>query len=182
MKYLIATALFALTISLSAQNYNKLTIGDKAPNFSLSSINEEPIKLSHLNKHKQILLIVLRGWPEYQCPVCSRQVGQFIAEAEKFQKLNTEVLFIYPGPSEVLQKKAKEFTADFSFPKNFYFALDPDYKMINKYGLRWDAPRETAYPATYIINKKGKIVYSKVSSSHGGRTTTEEILEELVKL
>jgi peroxiredoxin len=109
-------------------------------------------------------------------------VGQFITEAEKFQKLDTKVLLVYPGPSKVLQDKAREFSENFTFPDHFYFMLDPDYSMINKYGLRWDAPRETAYPSTFVINKTGEIVYSKISSTHGGRTSAEEILEVLDKL
>ena len=76
---------------------------------------------------------------------------------------------VYPGPSEQMQEHAKEFSDDFNFPKNFYFTLDPEYSMINKYGLRWDAPKETAYPSTFVIGKNGEIVYSKISTTHGGR-------------
>jgi len=54
--------------------------------------------------------------------------------------------------------------------------------MINKYGLRWEAPNETAYPSTFIINKKGEIVFSKISTTHGGRSNDEEIIEALGKL
>jgi hypothetical protein len=53
--------------------------------------------------------------------------------------------------------------------------------MINKYGLRWDAPNETAYPSTFVISKKGEIVFSKISTTHGGRATNEEIFEALAK-
>ncbi len=86
---------------------------------------------------------------------------------------------IYPGPSGVLQEKAKEFTSDFTFPEGFYFALDPNYEMVNQYGLRWDAPKETAYPSTFVIDKNGKVVFVKVSSSHGGRADVEEVVEAL---
>ena len=89
---------------------------------------------------------------------------------------------VYPGPSDELQAHAKEFSEDFRFPENFYFLLDPDYSMINKYGLWWDAPKETAYPSTFIISKEGKIIFSKVSTTHGGRASNEiffEVLNEL---
>lgn len=64
-------------------------------------------------------------------------------------------------------------------PDNFYFTIDPDYSMINKYGLRWNAPKETAYPSTFVIDKSGKIVFSKISKTHGGRAKIDEILEAL---
>jgi peroxiredoxin len=156
--------------------------GDNAIDFTLQSVAEEKIQLSTLNNNNPLVLIVLRGWPEYQCPVCSRQVGQFIDMADKFQKLGANVLMIYPGPSNVLKEKAQEFTEDFTFPDNFHFALDPDYSMVNKYGLRWNAPRETAYPSTFVIDKTGKIVYSKISTTHGGRAAVNEVLEALGKL
>lgn len=73
-------------------------------------------------------------------------------------------------------------TNDFDFPEHFHFVLDPDYSMINKYGLRWDAPKETAYPSTFVIDKNGKVVYSKVSSTHGGRAAVEEVLGVLESL
>ena len=182
MKYLLTVVFISISVILFAQNSEKVEVGNKATDFTLKSIQETEFQLSKLNQKNPVVLIVLRGWPEYQCPVCSRQVGRFLAEAEKFQKLNANVLFVYPGPSEVLQAKAKEFTEDFTFPDNFYFLLDPDYSMINKYDLRWDAPKETAYPSTFVINKKGTIVYSKVSSTHGGRASVEEVFEALEKL
>ena len=77
---------------------------------------------------------------------------------------------------------AKEFSEDFNFPQNFYFTLDPDYLMINKYGLRWDTSGETAYPSTFVINKEGIIVYSKISTSHGDRASNIEILTSLNKM
>ena len=55
-------------------------------------------------------------------------------------------------------------------------------KMVTQWGLRWDAPRETAYPATFVINKSGRVAWSKISKSHAGRSTAEEILKELRKL
>lgn len=181
MKYFFVAILSLFSVFAFSQSNVKVTTGDKAIDFALKLIDGNEVQLNELNSNDKVVLIVLRGWPEYQCPACSRQVGQFISEAEKFEKHGAKVLFVYPGPSDVLQEKAKEFAEDFNFPDNFYFALDPDYSMINKYGLRWDAPKETAYPSTFVFNKKGKVVYSKVSSTHGGRAGVEEILEALEK-
>jgi len=49
------------------------------------------------------------------------------------------------------------------------------------YGLRWNAPNETAYPSTYVVDKQGKIVFAKTSKSHGGRASADEILKALSK-
>jgi hypothetical protein len=51
--------------------------------------------------------------------------------------------------------------------------------MTNLYGLRWDAPHETAYPSIFILDKNGKILFQKISHSHGDRTSAEEVLGQL---
>ena len=43
----------------------------------------------------------------------------------------------------------------------------------------WDAPRETAYPSTFVIDQGGVIRFAKVSKSHGGRAATGEVLKAL---
>jgi peroxiredoxin len=139
----------------------------------------EEIQLSELNKETPVVLVVLRGWPGYQCPICSRQVGGLIADADKFKKHGANILMVYPGPSDKLQQYAAEFSEGFNFPEHFYFVFDPDYSMINKYGLRWDAPKETANPSTFVIDRNGKIVFSKVSETHGGRAESSEIIRAL---
>jgi hypothetical protein len=40
-------------------------------------------------------------------------------------------------------------------PADFDLVLDPGYDFTNTYGLRWNAPNETAYPSTFLINREG---------------------------
>lgn len=181
MKRIAAILFVCLPILVFSQSV-KVKTGEQAIDFSLNQVDGKQLQLSKLYAENPVVLIVLRGWPEYQCPVCTRQVGEFIAEADQLEANNATVLFVYPGPSEVLQEKAKEFASDFTFPYGFYFTLDPNYSMVNKYGLRWDAPKETAYPSAFVINTDGKIVFSKVSSSHGGRADVEEVVAALKDL
>ncbi|WP_321368920.1 peroxiredoxin family protein [uncultured Draconibacterium sp.] len=176
----IITILFALFFvpAFSQPNANVAT-GDKIIDFKAHLIDGTEVQLKEIYNQSPLVLIVLRGWPEYQCPVCTRQVGEFVEVADQFKNYGARVLMIYPGPSEVLQEKAEEFAEDFTFPEGFYIALDPNYSMVNKYGLRWDAPKETAYPSTFVIDTKGKVIFSKVSSSHGGRADVEEVIAAL---
>ena len=180
-KIFLMTLIF-ISIQSFAQNFENIAVGKKAPDFKLKTIQGSEIQLSDLLKNNPVVLVVLRGWPGYQCPICTKQVGGLISDADEFSELKTTVLMVYPGPSDDLQNHAKEFAEDFKFPDNFIFTIDPDYSMINQYGLRWDTPKETAYPSTYVINKNGEIVFSKISTTHGGRADNEEIFEALEKL
>ncbi len=60
--------------------------------------------------------------------------------------------------------------------------IDPGYKFTNLYGLRWDAPDETAYPSAFLIDRSGVVFFAKISREHGGRTTAAAIMDVLSKL
>jgi len=182
MKLVIVILLLVFSGQAFAQNFENLAFGKRVEDFNLKTIAGGEVQLSKINAGHPVVLVVLRGWPGYQCPVCTKQVGSLVAGADKFAETGTVVLMVYPGPSDQLQEHAKEFSEDYKFPENFYFTLDPDYSMIAKYGLRWEAPNETAYPSTFVINRKGDIVFSKISTTHGDRADNEEIFEVLGKL
>jgi peroxiredoxin len=69
-----------------------------------------------------------------------------------------------------------------NLPANFHFVTDPDLKTVNQWSLRWDAPNETAYPSTFVVDRDGKIVFAKISHSHGDRSSAAEVLDVLKKI
>jgi thioredoxin-dependent peroxiredoxin len=125
--------------------------------------------------------VILRGWPGYQCPMCDRQVNEFIGSAAAFKAAKARVVFVYPGADDALKAHAEEFRnlKDRQWPDEFLYVLDPDFKMINSYGLRWDEPKETAYPSTFVLGPGNTVRFAKVSRTHGGRSTPAEVLAEL---
>jgi peroxiredoxin len=156
-------------------------IGEKAPDFKLSTPEGKTVQLSEVEAKGPVVLVVLRGYPGYQCPYCNRQVQDFIQKSQGFAEAGTRVVLVYPGPPQDLGAKANEFLADKKLPENFDLVLDPGYEFTNMYGLRWDAPHETAYPSTFLIDRQGVIFFSKIVKEHGGRTTAVEILDALPK-
>ncbi len=152
-------------------------VGDLAPNFSLRTLDNKGVDLPALCAKRPVLLIVLRGWPGYQCPICARQVHDFVDQADAFAKKNIQVLMVYPGPADQLKAHAEEFLADKNWPADFLFVIDPDYTFTNAYGLRWDAPRETAYPSTFVIDKDRHVRFAHVSKTHGDRVEVAHTIE-----
>ncbi|MGH1538634.1 MAG: redoxin family protein [Gammaproteobacteria bacterium] len=176
--------LFALSYLHAAEIERGPKEGSKIKNFSGTTMNGDDFQLSKLIGQGSVVIVMLRGFPGYQCAVCSTQVAGYIAKAKEFEKQrNTPVVFIYPGKVEKLEKRAKEFTAPLEekedLPYNFIFVIDQDYKITNHLGLRWNDPKETAYPAAFVIDHDGYIQYAKVSDNHRGRATADEILEFL---
>jgi thioredoxin-dependent peroxiredoxin len=156
-------------------------VGQQAPDFTLTTMRGKTVKLSEAAANGPVVLMVLRGYPGYQCPFCNRQVQGMIQRAQEFADRRVSILAVYPGPPQKLDAKAGEFMADKTMPDNMELLLDPGYEMVKLYGLRWDAPKETAYPATFLIDRERVIFFSKVVKSHGGRTTVAELLEVIPK-
>ena len=155
-------------------------VGAKAPDFTLSTPSGKAVRmLADLRGHT-LVLVVLRGFPGYQCPYCVRQVHDFIEHASDFAAKDTRVLLVYPGPPANLDQHAKEFLEkQAELPANIILVTDPDYTMTNLYDLRWDAPNETAYPSTFVLDKKGMVLFEKISHGHGDRLSAEDALEHL---
>jgi peroxiredoxin len=179
--FLVATVMLA-GAAAAARDADTPKVGEKAPDFTLKQIDGKALRLSTELKSGPVVLIVGRGWVGYQCPFCNRQFGDFLKHAKQIETAGASVVWVYPGPAEDAQKRAEEFAAGKPFPPNFRFVLDPGYTFTVSYGLRWDAPRESAYPSTFVIDRAGVVRYALVSKEHGGRAPAADVLAELAKL
>jgi thioredoxin-dependent peroxiredoxin len=154
--------------------------GQTAPDFTLSTLSGTRVRLSNQASKGTTVLVILRGYPGYQCPFCQKQAHDFIAHASDFAKKKTSVLLVYPGPPAELDRRAKEFLEkQASLPDNVTLVTDLDYQVTNLYGLRWNALQETVYPSTFLLDKKRVVMYEKISHSHGDRATASEVLAEI---
>lgn len=176
---LLAAGLLTCSFALNAAEPPK--VGDKAPDFTLKTLDGKSVTLSGLYANNKVILLVLRGWPGYQCPICERQVEDYIASSAKLDAAKARVIMVYPGPADALQAHAKEFLEmkGKQWPEDFTFVIDPDFSMVNAYGLRWDAPNETSYPSTFVLDKKGVIHFEEISHTHGDRSKASDVLAEL---
>ena len=102
-------------------------VGEAAPAFALKTLSGETTRLEALTAKSPVVLVVLRGFPGYQCPMCTRQVHEFVAAAKEFADRGARVVMVYPGPAAQLQAKAREFLENKDWPADFVFLIDPDY-------------------------------------------------------
>ncbi len=175
------TAILALCVAglLSTGAATPLKQGDTAPNFTLRTLDDKPVELHKLTAKSRVVLVVLRGWPGYQCPICERQVQDLMRHASQLKARGVQMLFVYPGPTTQLKAHAQEFLLNKDWPSDFLFVTDPDLTFTTSYGLRWSAPNETAYPSTFIIDRDAKVQFARVSKEHGGRVDSKELLKHL---
>lgn len=165
--------LAAVSLDLAADTPMK---GDVAQDFTLNTLDGKAVELKELTAKQPVVLVVLRGWPGYQCPFCTRQVQDFLQKSGEFSG-KAQVLMVYPGPAENLREHAKEFVANKQWPMDFLLVSDPDFTFTKAYGLRWNAKNETAYPSTFVIDTHGKIRFAHISKEHGDRVSANEALK-----
>jgi peroxiredoxin len=165
-----------------SESNNPPAVGAKAPDFSLNDLYGKSVSLADQIKQGPVVIILLRGYPGYQCPICTKQFGELMGKSKLFADAKATVVFIYPGTATDLDKHAKEFVSGKMFPSNYRFLIDPDFTFTDHYKLRWNAPQETAYPSSFVVDDKGIIQFAKISHSHGNRASSGELLEALSKL
>ena len=175
---LAATALLATAI-LTAAVEDAPKVGDKARPFALTALDGSKVSLAAETARGPVVLVLARGWPGYQCPFCTRQFADFVAHANEFDGLGASVVWVYPGPSDQVVQRAKEFVASTPLPSGFRFVTDPDYTFTNAYGLRWDAPGETSYPSTFVIDRSSTVRYAQISRAHDGRAKASDVVAAL---
>ncbi len=153
-------------------------VADTAADFALTAVDGASVRLSAELARGPVVLVVLRGWPGYHCPFCVRQFGEFLGNRKELEATGARVLWVYPAASRS-DIHADAFVANKDVPSFFRLLLDPGYAFTNLYGLRWDAPQETSYPATFVIDRNGVVRFANVSRSHGGRTPVADVLSAL---
>lgn len=149
---------------ISSEPSSKITFmkeGDKAPNFSLKSVDGKTIKLSDY-KGKIVILDFWATW----CPPCRRGVPDLISIQKEFKK---DVVVI--GISLDREKTIKDvpgFMKDYGI--NYPVVYGDDKVTIDYGGIR-------SIPTSFVIDKKGNVV-----DSHIGLVPKEVFTDKIKEL
>ena len=136
-----------------------LTVGSKAPNFSLNDQDGNTVSLNDFSGQKLLIWF----YPKSNTPGCTIEGQQFRDEFSNFKKCNTVIL----GISADTVKSQKNFCDKQNFP--FSLLSDPDKDTINSFkaiGIKkmYGKEYEGILRVSYLIDEKGIIekVYDKV--------------------
>ena len=111
---------------------------------------------SYLGK-KNVVLVFTEGFAGGMlCPFCKTQTSRLVANYDKFSKLDTEVLVVYPGTRNHLdefvaaaKKTEKATVGKIPFP----LLLDEDLGAVGYFNIA----SNLAHPSTFIIDKQGDV-------------------------
>ena len=151
-----------------------LSVGDKAPSFTLKNQNDEDISLSDFQGSKLLVWF----FPKASTGGCTKEGCGIRDNFKKFQKNNINVVGV--------SKDSVKAQSNFSKKNNFPYDLlsDTELSMIKAYKA-WGKKKmygkeyEGIIRISYLINEKGIIekVYPKVNTSTHGEDVLESIKE-----
>lgn len=137
-----------------------LQVGDMAPDFELTTLDGETIKLSEFRGQR----VMLNFWAAW-CPPCRAEMP----DMQKFhENKDVVILAVNLVETESSKENVENFIADFGI--TFPVLLDTDTKVGNLYRIQ-------PIPTSYMIDSSGRIQYKAL-----GALNYELMVEEFEKM
>jgi peroxiredoxin len=166
-----------------------LKVGDKVPAFNIM-LNGKSTPISSVYAKGPIVLKFYRGgW----CPYCMIELKHYDQLDADFEQANSQILAFSPDTTEVTTQTVSknELSFDVFSDKNheisrkFGLVYKVDQKIVDglkKGGIdlsvyQGNGNNELAIPATYVVDKTGKIAFSFVDVDYRKRAEPSEVLK-----
>ncbi|WP_408099232.1 peroxiredoxin-like family protein [Peredibacter sp. HCB2-198] len=172
-----------------------LKLGDQAPEVEVT-IAGETMPLSYVYGARPLILKFYRGgW----CGYCVNELKDLQEVNANVEKAGAQILAISPDTDEEIQK-----TRDTNKLTGFDIVSDKGHAIASKFGLVYDLDSTVAealkkqgidlaayqgddkadltIPATYVINKKGEVIFSYVDADYRNRATKDELFNAIRSL
>lgn len=190
-KYLAITAFMFLAMSAMAQT--GLKNGAMAPEFAATDNSGKTLDLKALLKsHKAVVLFFYRGqW----CPYCNKHIKQLQDSLQLLTGKGAYVIGVTPETGENINKTIEKTHASFSIIQDkgykimkaydVNYTVDPEmFGKLKGYGIDLESNNGNAdhvlpVPATYIIDRSGKIIYVHFDKDYTKRPSVSTLLAAL---
>ncbi len=183
----------AILFSLNSIAQSGLKIGETAPQFSAIDNSGNKLDLKTLlKKHKDVVLFFYRGqW----CPYCNKHLKEMQDSLQTLTSKGAYVIGVTPETSENINKTIEKTHASFSMVQ------DNGYKIMKAYDVNFVMDDATfgkykahgidleqnngntdhilPVPATYVINKSGKITFVQFDKDYRKRASIASIANAL---
>jgi peroxiredoxin len=175
---------------LQDQQFATLRVGRQSPAFELKDHNGKPVSSATLLSNGPLVVFFLRGrW----CPFCVGQLEAMALIAEDIKLAGASVVAISPQNvhqsflmhdqhkpkflllSDVGNQVARQFGLVYKVPE--YQQAIYKKAFVNLPFANGDASWELPIPATFAIDRDGKIVYSAANADYTDRPEPTEILQ-----
>jgi peroxiredoxin len=190
-KYVLMLVLAFAGLQLRAQT--GLNKGDDAPVFSTTDNAGKAVDLKALLKaHKSVVLFFYRG---ERFPDCNKHIAQLQDSLQLLSARGAYVIAVTPETKEGIGKTVQKTHASFSIVQDKGYTIMKDYKVnyvlddatVAKYkgfGLDLNVSNGNTdhvlpVPATYVINRSGKIAFVHFNKDYTRRASISDIIRAL---
>ena len=182
--------MFVSAVAIAQIDSDHLTVGETAPSIVGMDQNGKTIDSKDILRNKDILLIFYRGnW----CPHCKKHLSSLQEHLKEFEKKGVFVVVVSPEKAEKTKETGEQYNNEFSVVHDSNNKIMTDYKVAfevnettvpmyyEKLNARLsehngDNGNILPVPATYLIDKSGKIVYVQYDPDYKNRSNFDEIL------
>jgi peroxiredoxin len=174
---------------------NALKAGAKMPAFSLKDVNGKTVESRDLLKGGNLVVVFYRGsW----CPFCNLYLRNLQKNMPQIKAAGGNLVAISVENPDNSLKVSRKNELDFTV------LSDQNLTTARKFGIVYQMPKETdelyktrgldvakhnemeraelPLSATYVVNRKGEIVYAYLESDYKKRAAPETIIEALLKI
>lgn len=146
-----------------------LTLGDTAPDFSLTDQDGQGFRLSE-QRGRRLLLVF---YPGDDTPVCTRQLCDYRDGLEAFDGLGVSVIGISPDDADSHQAFRRKHDLPFTL------LSDPELEVASKYDCKALIGMKRG---VYLLDEDQRIRYRHVESVAVFRRKREELIEAIEQL
>lgn len=147
-------------------------VGNKAPNVTAKTADGKTIHLSDFKGKRNLVLVFYQG---SFCPVCGQQLSNLQENMSSFKAQDTEIIAVSADDQPHALNTVGEH--GLTFP----VLPDHDKKVIKAFGVGNISKKGIAWPAVFVVDKKG-IVQLSYANREGHRLHSNEILPVLSKI
>jgi len=174
---------------------NALNVGAKMPAFSLKDANGKIVESRDLLKRENLVVVFYRGaW----CPFCNLYLRNLQKNMPQIKAAGGNLVAVSVENPDNSLKVSKKNELDFTV------LSDPNLTTARKFGIVYQMPKETdelyktrgldvakhnemekaelPLSATYVVNRKGEIVYAFLEPDYKKRAEPQTIIETLLKI
>lgn len=182
-------------IAASAAEVDPVKTGEKAPRFTVRTVEDQPYVFDPDNLEKPVMIVTFRGgW----CPYCNLHLSELKDVVPELQSKGVDVLFLSGDRPEILYDSLKQETQEDIDGMGYTILSDADIDAAKALGIAFRQEQATIdryenngmdiagssmknhgvlpVPAVYVIDSNGMVTFSFIEADYKVRLPAADVL------
>lgn len=142
----------------------------------------QPVRIGDYLGKKNLVLVFTRGYAGSICLYCSAHTSRLLAQYSEIQARDAELIVVFPVAKPADERRLTEFLdrvrKELDRPPDrvpFPLTLDTGLVAVDRLGIRHNLSK----PATFVLDRQGKVRFSYVGATLADRPSVKAILDQL---